>query len=651
MGRKKRGHSRNNSKSRRKPGNPPLKKQPVFLIILLAILLAGGVLRFLYLREIMQKPDFTQPSVDAGFHDFWARGLATGEWETPLSQPDPNIPEHPYLRPPGYPYFLAMIYKIFGTGYVAPRIVQMLMGMVNVVLAFLIGKKFAGKTFGIIWAAMMSVYWILIYFEGELHAPVLLIFLLLCGMYFIALWRRNPKPVFGFLSGVFIGLASLVRPNVLLFIIAAAVWAFVIFRRKNNLRAYWKGIAFFAVGAFLMIIPVTVRNYAASGELVLISANAGINLYMGNNPRAQGLCIDEIPGVGKFETCYDYPALISSLESEAGKDLSYSEVSSIFAGKALQYIIKNPGRFVVLSFRKMLYFLHPKAISHNKEIIPERQYSNVLRFTPLRFPVVFALFILGTLLLFFRKKIFPETEEQSEETMHLVSLSLVLFLTYMASVIPFFISARYRAPVIPIMMVPASFAVWKTGRLFYEKKFRYALALTGIFLVILVFTHISFLPYYPDVSKWRYDRAISWSRMGKFGKTVEESRLALKENPDNYKAHNELGHALVKTSHINEGMKHYRKAISLNPEYYPPYNNLGRVYMDRHELRKAQRYLKKAIDINPDYVKAYTNLGVVYAMAGNTKTAIEYFEKALEIQPDFQQARYNLRIAKQNLGQ
>ena len=49
---------------------------------------------------------------------------------------------------------------------------------------------------------------------------------------------------------------------------------------------------------------------------MLISSNAGINLFIGNNSHADGLVSAAIPGLGRFGTCYDYPALVRNLERQ-----------------------------------------------------------------------------------------------------------------------------------------------------------------------------------------------------------------------------------------------------------------------------------------------------------------------------------------------
>src|SRR3990172_612772 len=86
------------------------------LFILCGILGVGALLRFAYLGEIRGAPDFASPAIDAAFHDYWARGLVTSDWTTSAGRRDPQIPTTPYFRPPGYPYFLALIYLTSGGG-------------------------------------------------------------------------------------------------------------------------------------------------------------------------------------------------------------------------------------------------------------------------------------------------------------------------------------------------------------------------------------------------------------------------------------------------------------------------------------------------------------------------------------------------------
>ena len=141
-------------------------------LVLFGILIVGAGLRVAYLQEVRQLPDFERPAVDAAFHDYWARGIAFDEWEPRGSFPDPGIQTSPYFRPPGYAYFLAAVYAIFGDGYIAPRIVQAVLGLAGVVLAFLFAHRWFGRAPAMLLAAGMSVYWTFLFFEAELQAPL-----------------------------------------------------------------------------------------------------------------------------------------------------------------------------------------------------------------------------------------------------------------------------------------------------------------------------------------------------------------------------------------------------------------------------------------------------------------------------------------------
>ena len=114
------------------------------------ILVVGAGLRIAYLGEVRQLPDFRHPAVDAAFHDYWARGIAFGEWEPGERFDDPGVRTSPYFRPPGYAYFLAAIYAVGGNGYVTPRVVQAVLGLGSALLGFLFARRRFGR-----WPALL----------------------------------------------------------------------------------------------------------------------------------------------------------------------------------------------------------------------------------------------------------------------------------------------------------------------------------------------------------------------------------------------------------------------------------------------------------------------------------------------------------------
>ncbi|GAF83637.1 unnamed protein product, partial [marine sediment metagenome] len=228
----------------------------------------------------------------------------TGDWTPTYPDRDPGVREAPFFRPPGYPYLLATAYRLGGLRYAAPRIIQIILGIVGCLLAALFARRWYGAGVGLVAAVLMSTYWVLIYFEGELHAPALLIVLLWAMVSFVARWTERMRFGSAVAAGILLGLAALVRPNVLALAPAILVWAAWIARRHRLGRCYvWAGAGLLA-GMAATIAPVTVRNYAVSGDFVLISSNGGINFFIGNNADATGQVADRIRGLGRFGNCF-----------------------------------------------------------------------------------------------------------------------------------------------------------------------------------------------------------------------------------------------------------------------------------------------------------------------------------------------------------
>ena len=80
----------------------------------------------------------------------------------------------------------------------------------------------------------MAIYWAFIYFEGELNAPVLLVFLFLTLMYGLTVWREKPTYPRTIGVGVILGVTALVSPNMLLMPLVIFVWFWWINRGKKG---------------------------------------------------------------------------------------------------------------------------------------------------------------------------------------------------------------------------------------------------------------------------------------------------------------------------------------------------------------------------------------------------------------------------------
>lgn len=621
------------------------------VLVLIAILMLGALLRGIYLSELTERPDFAQPSVDALYHDYWARGIVTGDWSVQPPHEDPQIRTTPYFRPPGYTWFMAGVYAVTGGSYLGLRIAQMLLGLVSVLIAYLLGSRFLGKRTGLILAGLMSVYWVFIYFEGELLEPVLLVVLGMWLVYDISRWTERVSVGRAILSGVIMGLFALTRPNVLLFAPAVVVWAYWVGRRRQNTRGYTWAIAGLALGCIVTISPATIRNYAVSREFVPISSNTGINLYIGNNEFANAQCVGYIPGLGSFETCFDYPQIVRNLEKETGRKLKHTEVSVHFTRKAVGYIKAEPAKVLGLTWQKALMFWCPLEIGHNKEDELERADSGLLRRIPVGFPVVLAMSMVGLAAMAWETRRRRTAKESAPDRRLEVSVLIILFIAmYFLSYVPFFAAGRYRVPIVPFLMFFGAYGVDYILALVAARRAAAALcwvlALGGAYGLSMM----NPTGYKPDAAKWHYDRAVDLSAMDQTQRAIEEYTEALRIRPVFPQAHCNLGMLLMADNKIDEAVEHIEKAIEIDPREALPYYALGQALMLQGRTDAAIEKFRKAVELDPHDPQARNDLGMALVSDDKMAEARAEFEKALEINPDFAPAHNSLGVLAEAEG-
>jgi len=105
-------------------------------------LIVALLLRGIYLAEIVETPEFSHPGLDAAYHIYWARGLAEGDWTNFEGREDPQLYRFPYYRPPGYAFFLALVFRLCGYELIWPRLFQFGLGLGSVFLVWRLGRRF-----------------------------------------------------------------------------------------------------------------------------------------------------------------------------------------------------------------------------------------------------------------------------------------------------------------------------------------------------------------------------------------------------------------------------------------------------------------------------------------------------------------------------
>ncbi len=627
-------------------------------IALGAILVFGLVLRIVYLTEIDGSPAFRYPAYDAAFNDYWARCLASGEWSAPEFYPDPQIQDTPFFRPPGYPYFLAGVYVLTGQSYLGARIVQMLMGLASVVLAFMLGRSFFGCGVSLFFAALVSCYWLFVYFEGELQAPVLMVFLTLATMNMLARWLTRTTYANTIAAGLLLGVLALVMPNALVLAPVALVWIWWVARRRGDPRRFRVALLGFPIGVVLAIAPATIRNYAVADDLVLITSNAGINLYIGNNEHtdcvtANAPILGEATALGSW-TCFDEPAITAAVEKIEGRPLKSSEVSRFFIGKALDHIARHPGKTMELTGKKALLFWGPAEISNNEVLRFERTHSRALRFLP-GFPLALALAIVGVALLFFEFRAARRTKGKagaaSSRRFELTMLFLAFIAVYFASYLPFFIAGRYRVPVIPLLLLFGAYGIERVRSMAAGRRLTDGAIWIGVFVAAYFGTTRQFVEYRANLGMWHFLRGDAYRKQGNVERARVEFQQAIESSGEpNPLAYNNLGVALDQLGHPEEAVKSFERALELKPRFLDARRNLVAVLFRMNRSDEACEHLAEIVRLAPVDAVTQFNLGVCLLREARVDDAIEHFQEAVELDPTYLNAQYHLARCLAQVG-
>lgn len=589
---------------------------------LLALVLAVAfLLRLTYLLEASRAPDFAVPQFEAQYHDYWARALVTGDWTPPAGVTDPEIRSRPFFRPPGYPYFLAGVYALLGPGYLWPRLVQLLLGVGACALVFAVGRRLAGDGVGLGGAALYAVAWVPIFFEAELLAPSLLVFLLLLALVAALRWRAVPGFGWAVAAGGLLGMAALVRPNVLLLPPIFLLWGAWLFRRRGGWtgwRPLLHGVAF-AAAVVVAVAPATWRNRAVAGEWVLVTSNAGVNLFVGIHPESDGTTpgvpeLGEMTGLAGWDS-FDYPKVAAAVEREVGREMTDSEVSRYFTRRALDHAFEHPGQVLALTARKAALFFGPAEVSNNKVLSMERRRSPTLRLG-LGFATLLALAVagLGAGAFDLRRGAEPAGDGAARRRAVEVAALLLLFAAiYAASFLPFFVAARFRVPIVPVLAVFGGWglaAVWRAAR---ERRFRHVGAALLLLVLLRAATGVAWVPYRDDPALWHFRRGLLHQQQGDVARAVEELRRAVALDPGDDQAHLALAVSLAAAGRPEEAAAEYRAHLAVDPTSVTAHNNLAMLLAGRGELDAAVDHWRAALALDPERVGVLANLALALA--------------------------------------
>lgn len=688
-----RGGDRHSARSRRRSELP---------LLALVFVVAFGV-RFLHWwGQMRHNPFFQAPIMDERMHHEWAQLIATGD----------GLGERPFFRAPLYYYMVAGIYALFGPTIAVARLVGVVIGAASCYLVARIGTLLDRPRVGVLAGLLAAFYWPLVHFDEQLLTVGLEIFLNLLMLWLLlAAVRREevlepPQTTGGTapsrsrlgtegtapsrsrfgqlalygLAGIVWGLSALARPNVLAFAPVLLIWLWVVLRaerapgtggrepllkssgtpsrdpplRSSGTRAPaseparlgprgtgpWPvltRIALVFLGAALTILPVTLRNRLVGGEWVLIATNGGVNFYIGNNPQADGIAA-VVPGTradweGGYEDTHRIP------EQELDRRLTESEVSAYWFNKGLAWIRGHPGAWLRLTLHKLGLFWVPHEIPNNQPIRFFAGLSDIAPLFLLGFPPVAILGLAGLATLRDRWRVW--------------SLPVLFGAITMATVVVFFCPARYRLPVVPILLLLTAAGVVRLPELWRDRR-RRAL---GTYAAVAAAVAGFMVGNRPDAAWAQQEEGRAYHNLGahyaRRGQDDPSQRpLALdylnratELRPTDPYLRFSIGTWLTLFDRADEAGPHFARAVALLPTYAEARQSYGDWLLARGRMEEAVEQYQAALELRPDWVDTRYRLGRALARVGQMAAAAEQFERVVQQQPDAIPALFDLATA------
>ncbi len=434
------------------------------------------------------------------------------------------------------------------------------------------------------------------------------------------------------LLGIAMGACSMFVAAVL-FLTPLAIVRIILERKDPRFLArIYRTSGFAAIlicGVIAGLSPAWLHNELAARESVMLSAHSGINLYIGNNPEANGY--PKIPVGLRANQAELLQDSLRIPEQELGRRLSRVEVSEFWANKATEWISQNPAEWRKLVLRKFQNFWNAFQYDDVNVLQHLRREGTTFGFSS--FGLIAAFGIPAGVWGWWRV---PP-----------LRWAIAAILLHMVAILPVFVTERYRLPIIPGMISCAVVGLTLLWQGFNSGRWSFV----GAYLVAVVgstsFTSIQ--KGSPEAWALRHYslgvRSLAEAEGALARKDVEDASAKLKDAgaelrsafqyaPASTETNLALGNLFFAQGDRSRARLMYSRTVQLAPDHASAWTNLGVIALQDIDTIRAITYLSTAARANPGSGKVYFLLAKARAQAGDLEGARADVKHALTLRPN-----------------
>jgi|GEM_PF-1995944 len=665
-------------------------------LIPLVVLAIGVLVRVLFTLQMRDMPFYYHPVLDSGFFHQWAKFKVDATWV------DGALP----FREPGYAFFLAVLYRLFGESFTAVRIAQAVLGGVTALLVYQIGAALFNRAAGAVAGILFSLMSLAIFFTGELNETTLVVFLVVLSSYMLLRAGEGSTLILLTLSGLVLGLAFIAKFTVIAALIAWVLY--LLFEPRLRLRA---GALLLVLG--FLIVPICYTAFLLKAEdTAVIPTRAGWQAFLGSSATGgaskQPYYVITLGAQGGASRAYAEADLtdgerdaVRFARIDGGEALGRKASGRYWQNRTFDEFFASPSAYLKHYAHKLGILWGPSLPSANVDSRFLARYSLLLRNPIFPFAGLAALGIVG-LLVFTRRR---------------SSYILIFVLLYSLTAADLLVSDGDKMILLPFLAVFCGQVLAEVVNGFRRMRLARSIGLIAAVAVVAVFVSrfpavaVNEARHYmilgdiysneslfdraeesynqaieadPDFSDARLSLAKLFATTGKTDRALETLTQATQGDPENPRLRIEKASLLTYVGRPGEGLDelaaveraypyeprlHQFRGIALMElneadaairelemeiEYvggdFVTYSALGRALFDLERYEEAAKALETALQSNPYSAATVMQLADCYTRLGRHEEAAMVLARVVTVDPGNVRLRFKLGNALYRAG-
>jgi tetratricopeptide (TPR) repeat protein len=315
--------------------------------------------------------------------------------------------------------------------------------------------------------------------------------------------------------------------------------------------------------------------------------------------------------------------MVARASAEAGRALTPQEASAYWTRRALEFIRTHPAEAARITLRKAALMLNGTEVPNHLDYTFIREHAPALWLMPVGFGGVLALAVIGIGAGLRRR-------QRRAEILLLVLVAAGAF----ASILPFTVADRYRAPMVPALLVAAGAGLVTLVRLVRDARARADRGMLVVLAASLLAAAVTMIPLVRPLrgrDYWMFAQA--YQAHGDLPAAIAAYEAAVREEDGNGELLNNLAMAYRAAGDRARAEATLRRAIAAAPALAYPHKNLGMLLVVRGENDSALVQLREAERLEPDDAEAAGAVGALLAERGERAGAAAAFARARALAP------------------